>query len=294
MIGNISVRTGAGAEPISLAEAKLHCRVDSDITADDPLITGLIAAARAHVENVTSRYLVTQGLRATFPHFPGCAMASALYNSADSYDAGHIGRVSRVFQLRAPLRRVDSITYLDAANGSNLLDAATYNVDPYELPGIVSLAYQKTWPVILFNHPAAVTVNFTVGYATPFTADATANTLTAPGHPYVTGDVVRMYNSGGALPAGLAANTDYYALGVSGNTMQLAATAGGAAIDITGAGTGTHFLGVVPVEIRQAMLLMIAHWYENREAVIVGTRIIVADNKMAVDMLLAPLRVMGF
>ena len=50
--------TAPAAEPLTLAEAKLHLRVDD--TADDALIGALITAARQHAEHDTRRALVTQ------------------------------------------------------------------------------------------------------------------------------------------------------------------------------------------------------------------------------------------
>ena len=48
----------------------------------------------------------------------------------------------------------------------------------------------------------------------------------------------------------------------------------------------------VPPAIRAAALLLVGHWYENRDSVVIGT--IVADLPMAVDSLLAPFRRVGF
>lgn len=241
MQGNITIRAGVTAEPISLEEAKAHIRVDG--TDEDALITALITAARGHAEGATGRTMVTQAMRATFPQFGD-------------------------MRLKAPLRKVTAITYLDEAKATQTLSAASYVVEYAELPGCVELAYLATWPTT-YDHPQAVTVDFISGYATPFTVNATTNILTATGHPIATGDVVRMCNTGGALPAGLSAGTNYYAIGVSGDTLQLALTAGGAAIDITGTGTGTHFIGGPDdsawVAMRQAMLLLIGHWYARRE-----------------------------
>lgn len=48
----------------------------------------------------------------------------------------------------------------------------------------------------------------------------------------------------------------------------------------------------VPAPIRQAMLLLIGHWYDNRDAVNVGN--IVTSFPLAVDALLSPFRVIRF
>ena len=48
--------------------------------------------------------------------------------------------------------------------------------------------------------------------------------------------LVRVTAGSGALPAELAADTDYWVVGASGNTIQLAASSGGAAIDLSAGG----------------------------------------------------------
>lgn len=241
MHGNITIRTGVIAEPVSLTEAKAHCRIDG--SDEDGLITALISAARGHAESATNRLMMTHAMRATFERF---------------------GEM----RLKAPLRKVTGITYLDEAAATQTLSTSSYVVEYDEVPGCVELAYLATWPVT-YEHPQAVTVDFVAGYATPFTVNATTNILTATGHPIATGDVVRLCNTGGALPAGLSTNTNYYAIAVSGDTLQLSATSGGSAIDITGTGTGTHFIGGPDdsawVAMRQAMLLLIGHWFAKRE-----------------------------
>lgn len=80
-----------------------------------------------------------------------------------------------------------------------------------------------------------------------FTADAGTDTLTVDGPLHLVDDqIVEVSNSGGGLPGGLAADTSYYVINpdYDAGTLQLSATSGGAAINITTAGTGTHEIGV--------------------------------------------------
>jgi hypothetical protein len=73
----------------------------------------------------------------------------------------------------------------------------------------------------------------------------TASSFTPSADNTGTAGAVTVSNSGGALPAGLAANTTYYLINISGSTVwKLAASIedaeAGTAVNITDAGTGTH------------------------------------------------------
>lgn len=73
------------------------------------------------------------------------------------------------------------------------------------------------------------------------TANAATNevTLGGGGSVPVNGRLV-FSNSGGALPAGLTAGVRYYVVASAGSVVKVSLTLGGAEIDITDAGTGTH------------------------------------------------------
>lgn len=62
----VEVTIQPGAEPVLLAEAKLHCRIEDAITEDDALVTALIKGARDTVERFLNRKLITQTLKASF------------------------------------------------------------------------------------------------------------------------------------------------------------------------------------------------------------------------------------
>jgi hypothetical protein len=84
-----------------------------------------------------------------------------------------------------------------------------------------------------------------------FTA-AVSDIVTMTAHGLITGDgPVQLTNSGGALPAGLAVGTDYWIIKIDADTFYLAASQSdakaGTQVDITGTGTGTHSLRMLPL-----------------------------------------------
>jgi hypothetical protein len=78
-----------------------------------------------------------------------------------------------------------------------------------------------------------------------FTAEADDDTLTDTAHGLLTGDgPVRVSNSGGALPTGLSAGTDYWVIKIDADKMKLASSRAnalaGTAIALSTDGTGTQ------------------------------------------------------
>lgn len=68
---------------------------------------------------------------------------------------------------------------------------------------------------------------------------ATPCVVTWPAHGRISGEPI-VLSTTGALPAGLVAGTTYYTLATGADTFNLAATAGGVAINTTGAQSGVH------------------------------------------------------
>lgn len=90
-----------------------------------------------------------------------------------------------------------------------------------------------------------------------FTASSVTDKLTATDHGLLTGDgPVQVSNSGGALPTGLAAVTNYWAIVVDTNNVKLATSftnaIAGIAIDLTTNGTGTQTLACTASTVRPA------------------------------------------
>jgi uncharacterized phiE125 gp8 family phage protein len=116
--------TPPAEEPVSLAEAKAHLRVDHD--AEDTLISMLIGAAREYVEQGAARALMPQTWRLSLESLPG-------------------GRCPIELPL-PPLRSVESITYQDDDGAEQTLDDALYLVDTDDEPGKVLPVYDGEWP----------------------------------------------------------------------------------------------------------------------------------------------------
>ena len=81
-----------------------------------------------------------------------------------------------------------------------------------------------------------------------FTAVASTDIITLASHGLSNGNVIVLTTTT-TLPAGLSLATTYFVISATTNTFQLAATLGGAAIDITDTGTGTHSATVNPITI---------------------------------------------
>ena len=77
-----------------------------------------------------------------------------------------------------------------------------------------------------------------------FTAANATDLCTLASHGFKTGLKVQVSNSGGALPTGLSASTDYFVIFVSTSTFKLATSLAnalaGTVIDITADGSGTN------------------------------------------------------
>ncbi len=78
-------------------------------------------------------------------------------------------------------------------------------------------------------------------------SNASPAVVTWTGHGFVAGQPV-VFSTTGSLPTGLTAGTVYYVIsaGLTANEFQVSATAGGAAIDTSSAGSGTHTADAPP------------------------------------------------
>jgi uncharacterized phiE125 gp8 family phage protein len=136
--------TAPVVEPVTLSEAKAHCRVDA--SADDALIQGYITTAREWVEDYLDRALVTQQLVMKLDAFPAEI------------------ELPRPPMIASGTATAVTITYVTGdAGGTATLSGASYRVDRDATPGVIRNLYGGSWPSHLLDQNS-VTVTWWAGY----------------------------------------------------------------------------------------------------------------------------------
>lgn len=137
---------GPTLEPLTVQEATDFSRITED--SEDDNVEGLIRSARAHVEQLTGRALITQTWDLYLDEFPYCYTAEGW----------------RYIDIpKPPLQSVTFVKYYDSAGVQQTLATSEYTVDSQREPGRVYQAYGKSWPST-YPIPNAVQVRFIAGY----------------------------------------------------------------------------------------------------------------------------------
>lgn len=175
----LTVVTPPSMEPVSLAAAKLHLKMD-DVTADDTLISALITGVRKKFESWLDRSFVATVWLMTLDGFPGqfsrfspalgtFAQGSYGYGMGPLY--GYIperllaGTAEPIVIPKARLVSVSSITYQDSTTGNvTTLDPSLYSVEPGD-GGRISPAFNHVWPSARV-YPGSIQITTTMGYGT--------------------------------------------------------------------------------------------------------------------------------
>ena len=205
---------------VTLEEIKQHLIVDHE--ADDVLISRYVQAAIGFAESRCERSLRLRRFKA----FGGCWPSDG------------------VLLRNGPVRRIESVSYLDTDGVLQALATDTWQAVPHN--GEHILSFYSVPPVPKYGHKDAVSVTYVAGYG--LLPDESVNSM---GFPYT-------------LPI---------VLGYSGSTTQA---------DVNDR---------LPDTIKQAVYMLVGHWYENRESVIVGTGN--SPMALAAEDLLKQERVMG-
>lgn len=129
-------------EPVSVAEAKAHLRVDAEFTDDDLYIQSLISAARIHVENVSDRTLIRSQWQVKLDVFP-------------SWD----------IELPRPpiLPDAVSVTYVPSGGPYSPVLFTDFRTDRDSTPAVIRPQWNGTWPTSR-GAENDVTITYWAGY----------------------------------------------------------------------------------------------------------------------------------
>ncbi|WP_421724239.1 head-tail connector protein [Bauldia sp.] len=159
--------TGPALEPVSLADAKAHLRLDT--ADDDGLLTAAIVAARVHVEAATRRLLIEQAWRLYYDAWPRSVVALPV----------------------APLMSVDKVTVFDAAGAPQVVAPEDYTADVVSVPARLTLATSA--PTAVGQAFNGIEIDVTAGYG------ATSVNVPAPLRQAILMLVAHWYEHRGAV-----------------------------------------------------------------------------------------------
>lgn len=124
--------------PVSLAEARLHLKVDT--TDDDELISQLLDSATVYCEQFQNRTYLNRTRFLYLDAFP-----------------------DEIIVPDPPLVSVTSLQYIDTDGATQTWDASNYRVDTSTEPGTITRAYNIDWPSIR-SVTSAITITYVAGY----------------------------------------------------------------------------------------------------------------------------------
>lgn len=172
---------GPAIEPVTLAEAKAHLRVDD--TAEDGLIATLIAAARIHLEGTTARALIAQSWRLVLDSWPP----------------------DRIVPLPVgPLISLTAITAYDDAGDPHDISLAQVMPETAIAPARLLLP-QTVAGMPELRDRQGIEVDYVAGYGTDaedVPADLRQALLQLVGYWYENRDAVLIAGSGSVVPSG--------------------------------------------------------------------------------------------
>lgn len=145
----LSLVTGPTMEPVSLAEAKAHCRIT--VPDEDAKLAGYVLAARRQAESYMRGAICTQTWDYTIDY--GWPMVVV-----DCYVR------TRIELPLHPVQSVTSVSYVDEAGATQTLSAGLYTLHKDRPVAHIEKAYNAEWPAVRAI-PAAITVRFVAGYA---------------------------------------------------------------------------------------------------------------------------------
>ncbi len=155
----LRVTVAPTSEPVTLAQAKAHCRIDND--ADDTLVAMYLQGARLEAEAYLNRALFTQQLQFNVTWAPPPTATPLVPQSLITFPLNWPPLVKQpVYLPRAPAVSVESITW------GPISDMQVADPDDYDLNLLVEPGYVAVKPQLLPKIPQqSMSINFTAGWS---------------------------------------------------------------------------------------------------------------------------------
>ena len=280
----LSLITPPTAEPISVAAARAHSRVTLDV--EDSIIAGYIASARDQVESITRRALMPSTFTFGIQQWPGRNYDTGLRNFSTFAQFNRWN----YFQIpKPPLIGITTFVYTDT-NGNTFPMTQSYNsaagnylLDLLSVPARVTLPFSGIWPTTILSPSLPIQLTFQAGYkqyAGVATVASTGIVTWVSGTPF-DASLVNTWIDIGPNSYIVTSFTDATHITVGPVSQVVVVPGPGAAFSAN----------LVPMAIRHAILLLVCHFYDNRQVVIVGRGVTSAEIDYTVDALLAPHRI---
>lgn len=136
--------SGPTDEPVTLAEAKDQCRVDTSVSTDDTFLNNAITTSREYYEEVTDRFLMPRTVRMALKSFPP---------------------IRQVELAGSVVRSITSVQYYDSDNALQTLSSSKYDLFDYFYPNALILDSSEAWPDT-YERENAVIITYEGGFAT--------------------------------------------------------------------------------------------------------------------------------
>ena len=205
---SLSLVTAPASEPVTLAEAKTHMRIDS--TDDDTYITELITAARILAENYTKRSFINTTWKMFMDRWP-CSAGYGRYSEGyhevpvtDSYQA------KPVVLPKGQMQSVTHIKTYDDADTATTVDASNYYVGAYSSGDSGQITLRNGGSISTPTRTSdGIEIQFVAGYG------SSASAVPTPIKQAIKMIVSGLYEnrgdcSGGNLPTAATALLDQY------------------------------------------------------------------------------------
>lgn len=298
-MGFLKIETPPTSEPVSLAQAKSHLRVDADFTTDDTLILDYIQASRELVEYSTARSLVSKGyvqVHDAFPYYVPTALSQGAvppqYFSGQQWPTTAWNESQKIKLYMSPVETVDRIAYQSALDSTwKILRPTPF---PWAARRIYVIGNQVTDGTNLQEVTATADVEqgaLSISGAIEPTWNTTVPVGNTPGGNTTDGDLT--WTNKGPAPAG---DFQVDAYGEPARIFPLPGQpwptviykANVVAIHFrAGYGDGKS----APATGRLAMMHLVSNWYQNREPVNAG---LLSKVPLHFDDVLETIRVVDF